>query len=98
MDLLFRPEKYELAVETIELKDESIVSMIELFVYDTLSQNGKEVFYSYIDDLVKEMPNLDKTEIVKEALYRAVLGEMSVKMLKKGLEEIEKNPETWKAE
>lgn len=98
MDLLLKPEKYELEIETIELQEDTIISMAELFVHDTLSQNGKEVFYSYIDDLLKETPALNKTDIVKEALYRAILGEMSGKMLEKALEEIEKNPEAWKVE
>ena len=96
MNFLFKPTKYKCDVENITLAQEDIVTMIELFVKENLSDSGKEVFYSHIDELAQKIPNLAQEEVLKDALYQAVLGEVSVKILTNALKDIEENPEAWK--
>lgn len=96
MHLLFKPKSYEFEVENITLQNEDIVHLIELFVQDNLNQSGQEVFYSRIDELKELNPNLVQEDVLKDALYHAVLGQSSVSLLHAALDDIQANPDKWK--
>jgi hypothetical protein len=96
MNLLFKPKEYKLEVENITLDNNDVITMIELFVKENLTQNGREVFYSHLDELMEKTPALDQIEMIKDALYQAVLGEVSAKVLSATLKDIEANPDNWK--
>lgn len=90
MQLQYNREEVKYEVEEVTLSDQECVTMVELFVKHKLPDTAQEVFYTEM--LNKEVT----TENVKNALYQAVLSNVSVNLINYGLEQFEKNPEQFK--
>lgn len=86
MILKFKREERKYGVMDIMLEEQDSITMIEIFVKQKLDEEAQEVFYV----------ELEKKEInsknVKEALFKAVLSNISVNILKKEMQEYSKNP------
>lgn len=90
MELKFTRDTEKYQVEEVSLSDQECVTMVELFVKHKLPDTAQEVFYT-------EMTNKEvNVEHVKNALYQAVLSNVSVNLLKFGIEQYKDNPEGFK--
>lgn len=90
MELKFKRKEIKYEVETINIQEQDAICLIELFIKDKLDDEAQEVFYTELED--KEI----NSQTVKEALYQAVLGNMSLIVLKNVIKEYEENPEKYK--
>lgn len=90
MDLKFKRQEIKYQVETVNIQEQDAIYLVEIFVKDRLDDEAQEVFYSELED--KEI----NSQTVKEALYQAVLGNMSLIVLKNVIKEYEENPEKYK--
>lgn len=90
MELQFNREEVKYEVEEVSLSDQECVTMVELFVKHKLPDTAQEVFYTEM--IGKEV----STENVKNALYQAILSNVSVNLIHYGIEQYEKNPAQFK--
>lgn len=90
MELKYTREEVKYQLEKLDLTEQECVTMIEVFVKHKLPDTAQEVFYT-------EMMNKEVTvEHVKNALYHAVLSNVSETILKFGIEQYENNQEKFK--
>lgn len=76
MELSFNRLERKYSVQEIEIQEENMAMMVELFVRDNLGDEAQECFYA-------ELENKEVTEVdIKNALYKAVLSNQVVVAIK----------------
>ena len=77
MQLTLNRLEKKYSVQEIEIEDDNLILMVELFVRDHLSDEGQESFYAELEG------KAITEESVKDALYRAILSNQVAVAVKK---------------
>lgn len=91
MELKFKREEKKHNLEDLKILEQDSITMVELFVKDNLDDTSQEVFYTELEG--KEIT----TDNVKDALFQAVISNVSAGILKNVLTEYAENPEIYAA-
>ena len=89
MELKFKRKEIKYEVENLNLEEQDCITMIELFVKEKLDDEAQEVFYVELENKEVNVQN------IKDALYQATLANVSLKIIKKELEEHAENPDKY---
>lgn len=91
MELKFKREEKKHNLEDLKILEQDSITMVELFVKDNLDDTSQEVFYTELEG--KEIT----TDNVKDALFQAVISNVSAGILKNVITEYAENPEAYAA-